>query len=79
MRKLDIIKTTVLAALAAAPFIAMTAQSAFAQRVVAASCPQGYTLSGNSCVKSGPAPSCPSGYVFSGGQTTRKISSRKRA
>jgi len=68
MRKLDIVKTTVLVALAAAPIIAMTAQSALAQRIVAASCPQGYALSGNRCVKSGPAPSCPSGYVFSGGK-----------
>lgn len=66
MKKLNIFKTTVLAALAAAPFIAMTAQSALAQRVVAATCPQDYVLSGNRCVKTGPASSCPSGFGFSG-------------
>lgn len=68
MSRLNILKTTVLVALAAAPFITLSAQSGFAQRVVNASCPQGYTLSGNVCIRQAPAPSCPSGYRFSAGK-----------
>ncbi len=37
-------------------------------QTVAPTCPPGYTLSGNNCVKGAPAPSCPAGYTFSGGQ-----------
>lgn len=68
MRPRHILTTTLFAALAAAPFFAMTSQPASAQLVVAATCPQGYVLEGNSCVKTGPSPSCPSGYTFSAGK-----------
>lgn len=68
MKTLTILKTTMLAALAAAPLVAMTSQSASAQQVVTASCPQGYILSGSSCVRPALTPSCPSGFVFSKGQ-----------
>jgi len=36
---------------------------------IAPSCPSGYALSGNQCVRSAaPAPSCPPGFIFSQGQ-----------
>ena len=66
MKTLNILKTNMLAALAAAPLVAMTSQTASAQQVVAATCPQGYILSGSSCVRpAAPAPTCPSGFIFS--------------
>ncbi len=68
MNTRTIFKTAMLAAVAAAPLFAATAQTASAQQVVAATCPQGYTLSGSSCVRRAPAPTCPSGFVYSKGQ-----------
>jgi len=68
MRTRDILRTALLAALAATPILATAAHAASAKRVVAATCPNGYSLSGNSCIRSGPAPVCPSGYTFSAGR-----------
>lgn len=73
MNTRNILTSTVFAALAAASLVTATAQSASAQSVVAATCPQGYTLSGSNCVKSGPMPSCPSGYVFSAGSCVATV------
>ena len=47
--------------------IAAISTSAQAQSV-APTCPQGYILSGNNCIKGAPVPTCPSGYILSGGQ-----------
>ncbi len=76
MKTLTILKTTMLAALAAAPLVAMTSQSTFAQRVVTATCPQGYILSGNSCVRPALTPTCPSGFGFSAGQCIKNSQGR---
>lgn len=81
MTNRNLLKTTVLVALAAAPFLVSTAPSALAQRVVAASCPQDYTLSGNVCVRKAPAPvpTCPSGYNFSAGKCVTNTAELKTA
>lgn len=78
MKPRDLLKTTLLAALTAAPLLAASSHSAFAQSVVAATCPDGYTLTGNGCTRSSPIPSCPSGYAFSNGKciTATKVSTR---
>ena len=81
MRPRNILKTTLYAALAAAPFVATPPQPASAQKIVAASCPQGYVLDRNSCVRTGPTPSCPTGYALSGGQcvgNTRAVSTKTK-
>lgn len=52
---------------AAAVFIGPASRSAYAQGVKP-TCPQGYVLSGNNCVRTAPVPSCPSGYSFSAGK-----------
>ena len=63
------IKSAMLAALAAAPLFAATAQTTSAQQVVAATCPSGYVLSGSSCIRpAAPTPTCPDGFVFNNGQ-----------
>ena len=49
----------------------LASSTAFAQSVVAPTCPEGYVLQGSNCVQGAPTPSCPSGYVFSGGQCVR--------
>ena len=54
---------------------ALNSHSAFAQAVVAPSCPQGYVLSGNNCVAGAPVPTCPRGYTFSNGQCTAVVRS----
>ena len=79
MKTLNILKTTMLAALAAAPLVAMTSQSASAQQVVTASCPQGYILSGSSCVRPALTPSCPTGFAFSAGQCVKNSQGRPAA
>lgn len=53
-------------------FIGALPLVAKAQSSVAPTCPSGYVLSGNKCVKAGtPAPSCPSGYAFKNGQCVK--------
>lgn len=78
MKTVATFKAAGLAALAAAPFFALGVQPAPAQTVVAATCPGGYVLDGNSCVKTGPTPSCPSGYTFLAGKciTTTRVSAK---
>lgn len=68
MNTRNIFKTGLFAALAATAFVTTPLDSAFAQKVVSATCPQGYALDDNRCVRTGPAPSCPAGYALSAGQ-----------
>lgn len=81
MTNRNLLKTTVLVALAAAPFLVSTASSTLAQRAVAASCPKDYTLSGNVCIRKAPAPvpTCPSGYSFSAGKCVTNTAELKTA
>lgn len=81
MRHRNIISTTVFAALAAASMIAASVENVSAQNVVAATCPEGYTLSGSNCIKNTPAES-KTGKTGSGDQwafITRKAFGIKTA
>jgi len=79
MRPRDILRTTVFAALAAAPLVAATAQSASAQKVVAATCPKGYALSGSNCIQNAPAPAAKSSTGSQWAFITRKTFGVKTA
>lgn len=51
----------------------LAGNASHAQGVVAPSCPEGYELSGNACVKAAPTPTCPDGYTFDGAACVEEV------